>query len=217
MTELDDAIRERRSTRMFLPDKPVPWELVQEALALAVCAPSSSNIQPWHVVFASGPARERLVAALLAEASNGPLKGPVLPKAFEHKHKEAGALIFESMGIAREDAEGRRIAVLRNWEFFRAPMAGIICMHQELGHVDAMGIGMFLQTFLLALTARGIGTCVQVSVAAYPDIIREQLGIADEYVILCGLAVGYPDPIFPANQLRVGRDAPEQKVVFLEE
>lgn len=217
MTELDDAIRERRSIRMFLADKPVPRELVQEALALAVCAPSSSNIQPWHMVFASGPARDRLVAALLAEARSGPLKGPVLPKAFEHKHKEAGALIYESMGIAHDDAEGRRIAVLRNWEFFRAPMAGIVCMHQELGHVDAMGVGMFLQTLLLALTARGLGTCVQVSVTAYPEIIRTELGIGDEYLILCGLAVGYPDPAFPANQLRVGRDTPEQKFDFLEE
>jgi hypothetical protein len=38
---------------------------VEEALALAVCAPSNSNIQPWHVVFGSGPPRDRLVAALL--------------------------------------------------------------------------------------------------------------------------------------------------------
>jgi nitroreductase len=217
MTELDDAIRERRSIRMFLPDKPVPQALVEEALALAVRAPSSSNIQPWHVVFASGPARQRLVAALLAEASSGPLKGPVLPEAFAHKHKEAGALLYSSMGISCDDTEGRRTAVLRNWEFFRAPMAGIVCMHHELGHVDAMSVGMFLQTLLLALTARGLGTCVQVSVAAYPETIRAKLAIPDEYRIMCGLAVGYADPAFPVNHLRVGRDAPEQKVVFVEE
>jgi len=46
MTELEHVIRERRSTRMFLPHQPVPQELVYEALDLAVRAPSNSNIQP---------------------------------------------------------------------------------------------------------------------------------------------------------------------------
>src|SRR5262245_12220190 len=54
MYDLHQVISERRSTRMFLPHKPVPRELVDEALALAVRAPSNSNIQPWHMVFASG-------------------------------------------------------------------------------------------------------------------------------------------------------------------
>ena len=58
MFNLDQAIRERHSTRLFLP-QPVPRELVNEALALAQYAPSNSNIQPWHMVFASGASRDR--------------------------------------------------------------------------------------------------------------------------------------------------------------
>jgi nitroreductase len=50
-------------------------------------------------------------------------------------------------------------AVLRNWEFFRAPLAGIVCMHRDLGHADALSVGMFLQTLLLALTERGLDSC----------------------------------------------------------
>ena len=53
MLDLDSAIRERHSTRMFLP-QPVPRTLVDEALALAQWAPSNSNIQPWRVVFVTG-------------------------------------------------------------------------------------------------------------------------------------------------------------------
>ncbi len=34
---------------------------------------------------------------------------------------------------------------------------------------------MFLQTLLLALTARGLGTCVEVSVAGYPDVVRAEV------------------------------------------
>ena len=60
MFDLEEAIRVRHSARMFL-SQPVPRALLDEALALAVCAPSNSNIQPWYMVFASGPARDRLV------------------------------------------------------------------------------------------------------------------------------------------------------------
>ena len=71
MLDLDQAIRERHSTRLFLP-QPVPRELLNEALALAQHAPSNSNIQPWHMVFASGACRDRLVAALIDEAQRRP-------------------------------------------------------------------------------------------------------------------------------------------------
>ena len=59
MFDLEQIILERHSTRLFLP-QPVPRALVEEALVLAQHAPSNSNIQPWHMVFASGPARDRL-------------------------------------------------------------------------------------------------------------------------------------------------------------
>ena len=117
---------------------------------------------------------------------------PELPELFAHLRGELGKKVYGSMGITRDDTEGRRIAVLRNWEFFRAPLGGIVCMHRDLHYVDILGVGMFLQTFLLALTARGLGTCVQVSIAGYPEIVREQLNIPEEYAILCGLAIGSP-------------------------
>jgi nitroreductase len=213
--QLDEAIRERRSTRMFLP-RPVPRELVNEALALAQCAPSNSNIQPWHMVFASGAPRDRLVAALLDEARRRPPNIPPLPEGFQHYRSELGVQVYGAMGIAREDKEARRVAVLRNWEFFRAPLAGIVCMHRDLGPADAVSVGMFLQTLLLALTERGLGTVVEVSVAGYPEIVRAQLAIPAELSILCGLAVGYADPDFPANRLHIGREPIEENVVFLE-
>jgi nitroreductase len=75
---------------------------------------------------------------------------------------------------------------------------------------------MFLQTLLLALTARGLGTCVEVSIAGYPEIAHAELAIPEELSILCGLAVGYPDPDFAANKLHVGREPIGNNVVFLD-
>ena len=216
MFDLEDTIRARRSTRLFLREESVPRELVQEALELAMRAPSNSNVQPWQVVFTTGPARDRLVEALLTEARSQPPRVPELPPAFAHLRRELGAHVYGSMGIARDDTEGRRVAVLRNWEFFRAPLAGIVYMHRDLDHVDSLGVGMFLQTLLLALTARGLGTCVQVAIAGYPETVRAQLGLSDDARILCGLAVGYPDPEFPGNRLRVRRDPVADHVRFLD-
>jgi nitroreductase len=216
MYDLEQAITQRHSTRMFLRDKPVPVDLVREALDLAMRAPSNSNIQPWHVVLASGPARDRLVEALLEVAAVESPAVPVLPEAFAHYRRDLGALVYGSMGIGRDDTEARRLAVLRNWEFFRAPLAGIVCMHRDLGYVDAMGVGTFVQTLLLALTARGLGSCVQVSIAGYPDVVRQQLDISEDMRILCGLAIGYPDPDFAANNLWVPRNAVDENVVFID-
>jgi nitroreductase len=216
MTELDKVVRERRSTRLFLRDKPVSRELLEDALSLAMRAPSNSNVQPWRVFIASGPRRDRLVEALLEEAA---VELPVttgLPETFLPLRRELGALVYGSMGIARHDADARRLAQLRNWEFFRAPVGAAVCMHRDLGLVDALGVGMFLQTFVLALTERGLGSCVQVSIAAYPDILREHLGIPDELTVLCGMSIGYPDPAFPGNSLTVPRNPVDANVEFLD-
>ncbi|WP_454789381.1 nitroreductase [Mycolicibacterium lutetiense] len=218
MAEFGDVVRSRRSSRMFLPDKPVPRELLDEALALAVRAPSNSNTQPWHVFFATGERRARLVDALLAAVDAAPpaIGSAGLPPQFAHRRRESGALVYGAMGIARDDAEGRWAAQKRNWQFFHAPVAGVVCMHRDFTNVDAMGVGMFLQTLLLALNERGLGSCVQVSISFYPDVLREQLGIPDDLKILCGLSIGYADQGFPANNLDTPRNPISENVVFLE-
>jgi nitroreductase len=215
MLDLDQAIRERHSTRMFLP-QPVPRELVNEALALAQDAPSNSNIQPWHMVFASGAPRNRLVAALLDEAKRRPPNIPPLPASFQHFRSELGAQVYGAMGIAREDT-ARHAARSPAQLGVLSRAAGRHRLHaRDLGPADALSVGMFLQTLLLALTERGLGSCVEVSIAGYPEIVRAQLAIPTELSILCGLAVGYPDPDFPANKLHIGREPIPENVVFLD-
>ena len=171
MCDLEQIIIERHSTRMFLPKRAVPRALLDEALALAQHAPSNSNIQPWHMVFASGaasrPPRQRPGRGGPASATQYPSPARVVPALSQ----ELGTQVYGAMGIAREDKAGHAAAVLRNWEFFRAPLAGMVCMHRDLGPPDALSVGMFLQTLLLALTARGLGTVVEVSIAGYPEIV----------------------------------------------
>lgn len=217
MFDLDQTIKYRHSTRKFL-SQPVPRVLLDEALVLAQLAPSNSNTQPWRIIFAEGVRRDHLQEALLKQAKLTPPTSSVapLPEALQHHRQELGMQVYGSMGITRDDQVGRQLAVLRNYEFFGAPTVGIVCMHQDLGFVDALGVGMYLQTLVLCLNARGIGTCVQVSLAAYPEIIRNELKIPPELLIICGLAVGYSDPDFPANHLHISRDPVEKNVSFLD-
>lgn len=197
---------------MFLSDKPVPRQLLDEALTLAMRAPSNSNVQPWRLFLATGARRDRLAAALAtAVRESAPSLG--LPDSHSHLRRQLGALVYGAMGVARDDAVGRRNAQLRNWDFFRAPVAGIVCMHRDLGLPDAIGVGMFLQTLLLALTDRGLDSCVQVSTALYPDVAREVLDIPDDLTVLCGICIGYSDPTFAANLLDIPRNALADNVV----
>ncbi|KGI68671.1 nitroreductase [Mycolicibacterium rufum] len=217
MGELDAVVRRRHSTRMFLPDKPVPRELLDEALALAMRAPSNSNVQPWRVFLATGARRDRLGAALAAAVRAAPPPAMGIPESHNHLRRALGAQVYGAMGVARGDSEGRWNAQLRNWDFFRAPLAGIVCMHRDLGLPDAIGVGMFLQTLLLALTDRGLDSCVQVSTALYPDVVRVQLDIPDELTPLCGICIGYADPAFAANFLDIPRNAVADNVVVYDD
>ncbi len=214
MSDLDDAVRQRHSTRMFLPDKPVPTQLVDEAIELAMRAPSNSNSQPWELYLVGGEQRQRLAAALLSAVDESPptLESAGLPPRFADRRRESGALVYGAMGITRNDRESRWLAQRRNWEFFGAPIAGVMCMHRDGGPLEALGVGMFLQTFLLGLAERGIDSCVQMSIALYDHVVREQLGIPDDLTVLCGLSLGYEDPLFPANSVRTPRDPVSEHV-----
>ncbi|KAF5388709.1 hypothetical protein D9757_004860 [Collybiopsis confluens] len=81
-----------------------------------------------------------------------------------------------------------------------------------------MTVGMYLQTLLLALTEAGIGSCVEISVAGYPEVIRKiVVGIPEELDILCGVAIGYEDETVKVNNLRIGRLAVEETTIRLED
>jgi nitroreductase len=53
-----DAMRTRRTIRDF-SDRPVPFQLIRNAVATAATAPSGANLQPWRFVVVSDPQRKR--------------------------------------------------------------------------------------------------------------------------------------------------------------
>lgn len=96
--------------------------------------------------------------------------------------------------------------MLKNYEFFDAPVGIVVCMDGKLGSADSLSVGMFLQTLLLGLAEGGVQSCVAVSIAGYPEIVRRELGIKEGMEVLCGVAVGWEDGDFKGNALHTRRE-----------
>jgi nitroreductase len=163
---IDEAIRRRRSVRGFLPDE-VPEATLREVFELAQWSPSNCNVQPWTPHVVSGEALRRLRDALVgAGMRDEPIK-PDWPAdgKFTGVHRErqvdAAQQLYGAMGVARSDVVGRKLAYIRNHAFFDAPHAVLIFMPAPFDTREAADIGMYAQTLMLALTARGIASCAQ--------------------------------------------------------
>ena len=61
-----DEIRRRRTVRDF-SDRPVPRELIEDALRAAGTAPNGANLQPWHFVVVSNPSIKQQIRAAAEE------------------------------------------------------------------------------------------------------------------------------------------------------
>ena len=85
----------------------------------------------------------------------------------------------------------------------------------ENHHVNlAADLGMYSQTFLLSLTARGFGGIPQLFFALFADDIREILGVSKDYKLLHGIAFGYPDWDAMQNKVHLGRVSIEECAVL---
>jgi nitroreductase len=193
-----EAIRRRRSVRGFLPDE-VPEAVLHEVFELAQWSPSNCNVQPWTPHVVSGDALKRLREALVAAGvRDEPIK-PDWPAdgkfagVYRERQVDAAQKLYGAMGVARGDSVGRRMAYIRNHAFFDAPHAVLIFMPEPFDTREAADIGMYAQTLMLALTARRIASCAQGALGLFPDIIREQLGVPDNYKLLFGISFGYED------------------------
>ena len=75
---------------------------------------------------------------------------------------------------------------------------------------------MFLQTIMLAARARGLHTCAEASIASYPDVVRRELELTSESIVICGMAMGYADPGDVINTFQPPRIDVDDYAVFLD-
>ncbi|MEQ8955510.1 MAG: nitroreductase [Gammaproteobacteria bacterium] len=216
---LIEAIYTRRSVRGYL-DREVPPDVLKRIFEIAQQAPSNCNVQPWQVYVASGELKNRLSRQMRENTANGVEPNPDYEYRgdFENDHRrrqiECAVALYSKMGIERGDNEGRRRAVLRNFEFFDAPCMAFIGMHPRFGTTVAVDVGMFAQNLMLTMVAFGLHSCPMGTMRNYPDLVREAFEIEDGTKILFGIAFGYEDTDVAANLCRTTREPISANVVF---
>ena len=217
-----EAARTRRSIRAYKPD-PVAPDTVREIVALGRHAPSGSNIQPWRVHVMTGATLKRVGGAIRGAFESGepghrdydyytdPITEPYLAR-----RRQCGWGLYGTLGIGRGDHAKSKAYRAGNYDFFGAPVGLIFTIERKLEKGSWLDYGMFLQTIMLAARARGLHTCPEAAIASYPDICRRELGIADDWIVICGMALGYAEPGALVNTFQPPRIAVEEYAVFLD-
>jgi nitroreductase len=213
MMDLMEAMKERRSTRVFL-EKTVARETLEDLLHLATQAPSAINLQPWELTMVSGEEKKRLSRVLVKRMkerniSCGPGAKNPLSEAFMERQR---GLLNTIQPHLPEDTVFQNFINEGSCNFYGAPTAVIISMDQVFSSARLTDIGVLVGYLVLAAHGLGLSTCPIGLITAFDEDIKEELNISDEKQVVIGVAVGYGDPDAPINRGRSER-VPLQDVV----
>jgi coenzyme F420-0:L-glutamate ligase/coenzyme F420-1:gamma-L-glutamate ligase len=170
----------RRSVRQFT-DEPVPPELIEAAVAEALTAPAPHHTRPVRFVWLQTPATRIRLLDRMRDKWRSDLSGDGKPA----------------------DAVARRVA--RGQILYDAPEVVIPMLVPEGAHdypdtarTDAehtmftVAVGAAVQALLVALAVRGVGSCWIGSTIFAAGLVREELGLPNDWEPLGAIAIGYP-------------------------
>src|SRR5208283_481711 len=179
--ELREAIMGRRSVRKYKPD-PIPKQLLQEIIDLALWAPSPMNRQDSSLIVVQGDQKKDL---LKISSGTFELFRPVLEKQFADKPK-----IIEGMKTFFETYGGAPVIILA--------YAGKLPTGQD----DLCGAAMVVQNLLLAAHGAGLGACWTDGAIFYKESeFNDLFGMAGKQLVSI-VPIGYSDeePRIPARR-----------------
>jgi coenzyme F420-0:L-glutamate ligase/coenzyme F420-1:gamma-L-glutamate ligase len=178
----------RRSVRQF-SNEPVAPQLVEDAVAEALTAPAPHHTRPVRFVWLQTPATRARLLERMRDKWRADLSGDGKPA----------------------DAVDRRVA--RGQILYEAPEVVIPFMVPDGAHsypdaarTDAehtmftVAVGAAVQALLVALAVRGVGSCWIGSTIFAADLVRDELGLPENWEPLGAIAIGYPEQ--PVNDPR---------------
>ena len=213
--EVTEAIRNRKSTRAFLP-KPVDKKLIKDILECARWAPSGVNSQPWQVAVVFEETKNKLANALAKCRANGesarqdydyyPTK---IEEPYLSRKKSCGKALYTALNIQKDDIKKRKEQWMKNYYSFDAPVVLYFFIDEILETGSWVDCGMFIQNVMLAARGLGLETCAQAALAEYPDVVRNILKINDTKKLICGMALGHANYQDTSYQYRTEREPVE--------
>jgi len=194
--DVSQALKSRYTCRDFKPTQ-VPRKTVLEILDAAHYAPSWADTQPWEIYVAGGEALDRLRQSHLASHAKGVAPHPDLPAptqwppALKHRMDELLALHKKEAQTVSGNTSDPQAFLVRQMNFFNAPVVVYICMDRALGSWSVFDLGLFAQSLMLAAKEKGLETAPAYRLVSYPDLVRQEMGIPQELSIVFGIALGY--------------------------
>lgn len=206
----EELLDSRYSCRGFFAEE-VPRPTIERIVRMAQRTPSWCNTQPWQLTITSGDATERFRQAMLAAKDLEPSPDFAWPPhyqgVYQERRRECGAALYESVSIARGDRAASARQALENFRLFGAPHVAIVTTDASLGTYGAIDCGGYVGNFMLAARSLGVATIAQAALSSWPDVVREQLRLPANRLVLCGISFGYEDTRHPANRFRTTRAA----------
>jgi len=208
-----EAVDSRIACRAFF-DKPVDLKIVKDLIARAQRAASGGNLQSWNVYALAGKPLAEFKAIAQERIANGNPRHykseyPIYPEpiwgVYKERREAHGVQLYGSLGIGRDDDDGRLAQFKKNFEFFNAPVALFITIDRRLGPGQWADLGGYIHA--LAFLARGYGldTCPQEAWARLYDTVGAFLKLPKNEMLFCAVAIGYGDRKHKANDFRSPR------------
>ncbi len=178
----DELLATTRAVRKRLDlDKPVPREVINECLELAVQAPTGSNSQTWRWLVVEDADKRRALADL---------------------YRKGGEAYLSSAGEQAADDQTKRVfgsAVYLMEHLHEVPVHVIPCVQGRPGPETPMVMlgGLFgsifpaVWSFQLALRSRGLGSALTTLHLIHEKEAAEILGIPDDVMQVALLPVAY--------------------------
>ena len=218
--EVIDALKRRFTVRAFKPD-PVDRKTLENILEAALKAPSWANTQPWEIYVAGGEVLNKLREAYVQNLKNCVQRSPDLaapkqwPLVLQGRMESLRAERTTTLERVCLDKTTLKDLSEMNYHFFYAPAVAYLCMDRTLTPWSVFDLGLLAQSIMLAAQNYGVDSATAVTLAAHPDLVRQELKIPDDLSIIIGIALGYADPGHPQNQFRSSRRTVQDAVTFL--
>jgi nitroreductase len=201
LATVDKLLTTTRSVRKRLDlDRPVPPEIIEECLEIAIQAPTGGNSQGWHFMIVTDTEKKAQIGELYKQSFF----------IYARSNQEQA----ESRGNREHDLEqqGRVVksAVYLAQNMHKVPVMVIPCIAgrvETLGPMDQAGLyGSILPaawSFMFALRARGLGAAWTTLHLRYENEIAEILGIPSYITQAALLPVAYytGDDFKPAKRV----------------
>lgn len=175
-----ERMRRRRSVRAFSPE-PVPWAVVEAAVAAAGTAPSGANMQPWTFVAVTDPALKRRIRAAAEEEER---------RNYDGRMSDEWLLALEPLGTDAEKPhlEDAPVVIVVFEQAYGLRADGTRIKHYYVRESVGIAVGFLLQ----ALHEAGLATLTHTP--SPMGFLRDVLERPDNERAVVVIPIGYPAP-----------------------